>query len=217
MLPKSDAADAKHALDIGAGYGGMFSLLSQHADDVYAYEPDAVASATLRGRGYTEVFPTLDAAFAHRYDLIGMFDVLEHVENDEDLLLQIREALKPNGTLVVTVPAYQWLWSEHDVENHHFRRYTLRGLRHVLQRAGLEVQSSSYWNTLLFPVAAAMRLAGRTGQEGLTLGRTLDAVLTRIVGLEVGAMRAGLRMPFGLSVVAVATRWQPMPETARQL
>ena len=98
--------------------------------------------------------------FNTKYDLICMFDVLEHVEDAAGALARLASMLEPGGKIVVSVPAYMWLWSDHDVVLHHFRRYSRPRLRADLTAAGLRVQKLSYFNTALVPAAAAARLMG---------------------------------------------------------
>lgn len=94
-------------------------------------------------------------------DLVTMLDVLEHIEDDVGALRAVRELLRPNGLLVLTVPALRWLWSDHDVVLHHKRRYHRDELIDVLQRAGFEVTRVSYYTSLLLPLLAGQRLASR--------------------------------------------------------
>ena len=84
-------------------------------------------------------------------DAVLLLDVLEHLDDDVAALVTARRALRPSGLLVITVPAYRWLWSGHDVALGHRRRYTARELSRVVERAELAVVHASYFNTLLFP------------------------------------------------------------------
>lgn len=193
------------ALDFGAGFGGMFDTLRRWSDEVKAFEPSAEAQEVLRGRGYAEVFATPDEALAEEYDLVALFDVLEHIEDDGELLLRVRHAISTGGRLLVTVPAYAWLWSEHDTENHHYRRYTKTSLIEALATAGYRIDYVSYWNTFLFPAAALMRLLGRSGGRTLRLPRPLGYVLLSLIRLEAFLLRF-FPLPFGLSIIACASK-----------
>jgi 2-polyprenyl-3-methyl-5-hydroxy-6-metoxy-1,4-benzoquinol methylase len=92
----------------------------------------------------------------HRYDVVTALDVLEHIEDDAQGLKEIARFLRHSGQIVITVPAYQWLWSEHDVISHHKRRYTEKHLRKIADQAGLEVVFLSYFNLCLLPFLSAL-------------------------------------------------------------
>lgn len=162
------------ALDFGAGFGAARALLSRFAERVYAFEPDTEASGALAARGYAGVEQSAEAALARRYGLIALLDVVEHIEDDAGFLRELHGALIPGGRIILTVPAYQWLWSPLDVHSRHYRRYTRRQLVGRLRAAGYRVEFASYWNTFLFPVAALVRLMGSAGRAVLLLpGRSI--------------------------------------------
>lgn len=196
----------KHArvLDFGAGFGGMIPWLSEQASEVDAYEPDVTARTELLMRGYANVLTRPEDAHTGVYDVVGLFDVVEHIENDEAFLKEIQKALAPNGSLVITVPAYMWLWSAHDTDNQHFRRYTKTLLVERLRRAGYEVRFAGYWNMFLLPVVGLLRLCNSSGEEGLGLPSLINSLLVILIRIEVALMHV-LPLPFGVSVVAVAT------------
>jgi hypothetical protein len=139
-----------------------------------------------------------------------MLDVIEHIENDENVLNQAHDYLAPQGRIVITVPAYQFLWSQHDVANHHKRRYTRRELRKKLEASGYRIEKLSYMNTILFPAALLWRMVdimARVNKDP-TLeipSQFVNASLGTIFSFEKYLLRL-TTMPFGLSVVAVAQR-----------
>ncbi|MEK7106930.1 MAG: class I SAM-dependent methyltransferase [Patescibacteria group bacterium] len=192
-------------LDFGAGFGGMHDELKRFGQNVYAFEPDAEAREAARGRGYAGVFSALGEAMGRKYDLIGLFDVVEHIEYDLDFLMLAHETLKDGGKLAITVPAFQFLWSIHDVNHHHFRRYTKASVRAVLNDAGFEVEYASYWNMLLFIPAALMRLLGRSGESALAMPRLLDAIFFAVVKIESLLMQS-VALPFGTGLVVIARK-----------
>src|SRR5262249_12558836 len=110
-------------LDFGAGFGGMYPELAVRGE-VYAFEPDKEAQRTARSRPYAAIYDSEKEALDNSYDLIGLFDVLEHLPDDKYFLNKARKSLNKNGKLAITVPANPFLWSEHDVSHHHYRRYT---------------------------------------------------------------------------------------------
>jgi SAM-dependent methyltransferase len=198
-------------LEAGCGNGGNLPMLAQ-VGDVFAFEPDAAARQRAADRGVAHVaFGTLPDGVPFdgvQFDLILATDVLEHVHDDARSLEHLRERLRGTGWLLVTVPAYAWLWSAHDVASHHYRRYTSRQLADLLTRTGFDVVHISYFNTLLFPMALAYLALGRilrTGSRGsMTVPPApLNDLFSRIFSAEARFVPR-LAFPFGLSVLAVA-------------
>ncbi len=203
VLSHVNMEDTKTALDYGAGFGGMYPILAQYAQIIDAVEPDAAAGEVATSRGYRTVGASDQELLHGRYGLIGLFDVLEHIESDNAFLLHAKELLTSDGRIIVTVPAYMWLWSPHDVEHQHFRRYTQKSLTAAFEEAGYQVEFISYWNCAMLIPASILRLLGHTGDGGLTPPRLINYVLTRLMQCE-GAVLKKLPLPFGLSVTAVA-------------
>lgn len=204
-LAHCGANKAEDVLDFGAGYGGMQEELSMLGKNIYAFEPDEAARTAAKNRGYVEVFSVEGEALGREYDMIGLFDVVEHIEHDYDFLVKAYGALTKGGRLAITVPAFQFLWSVHDTNHHHFRRYTKTSMRSVLDRAGFEVEHMSYWNMVLFIPAALMRLLGRSGDSALKMPRLLDAIFFAIVKAESLLMRF-VPLPVGVSLVVIARK-----------
>ncbi len=204
-LRKTGVMSVATALDYGAGFGGMFVHLNRFADRIEAFEPDTEARTTLLSRGYAMVHETEADAFRNAYDIVGLFDVLEHIEHDEAFLTNAHAGITKGGVLTLTVPAFPFLWSIHDEQKHHFRRYTRRSVTEVLQKTGYRVEYCSYWNTSLFLPAAAMRLAGRTGDEALALPVWINALLYSVVYIESLVLRF-VPLPFGTGLVVVARK-----------
>ena len=128
--------------------------------------------------------------------------------NVATVLSSIASKLKPGGKILITVPAHPWMWSAHDVVNHHKRRYTRGSLRKVIGEAGLRIELLSWFNSLLFPLAAAARIAGRiTGKEDSDDKMPPGAVnrlFEAIFGLERYAV-GRLPLPPGVSLVAIVS------------
>jgi SAM-dependent methyltransferase len=147
------------------------------------------------------------------FDLAVCLDVIEHLEDDLGALRELRRVVAPGGSLLVTVPAYQWLWSGHDVINHHQRRYTRCSLLAVAERAGWECARTTYFNSFLLPVAILLRVLDRliptTTESSLDLWippRPLNWLLERPLRIEAGLLGRGKRIPAGLSLLAVFRR-----------
>lgn len=150
-------------LDIGAGVGFFARAMLAHrrasaatcVDPLYEHESDeTVAGAPLRFQR------ALDPAQAEA-GLVLMMDVLEHVPDDVALAREYVDQVAPGTRFIVTVPAFQWLWSDHDVFLEHYRRYRLPMLESVLTQAGLRIEFGSYYYAAVLPAAVAMRLGKR--------------------------------------------------------
>ena len=151
-------------LEAGCGTGGNLEMLSEFGTvDAFEYDENAREISNLKS-GLSVPFGALPDKIpfeSEKYDLIGLFDVLEHIEDDCEAIRALGDHLAVDGALLVTVPAFQWLWSKHDVTHHHFRRYTKSSLRSVAKEAGLEVTECGYFNSFLLPLAVAMRILKR--------------------------------------------------------
>lgn len=196
-------------LEAGCGSGGNLDMLRGFGR-VDAFEFDADARAHARAKSQLDVqfgaLPTELPFEDRRYDLIGLFDVLEHIEADTASLAALASRLSDRGAILVTVPAFPFLWSRHDERHHHFRRYTRKSLAAVAREAGLKVSYSSYFNFFLFPAAVAARTLKRlTGSEtpddSMPPG-WLNAMLTRVFGAE-RHLVGRVPLPVGLSLAAV--------------
>jgi SAM-dependent methyltransferase len=195
--------------DVGAGFGGMFPILSAHGI-VDAFEPDNEARSACKERGYNAV-DTFDSEHTlpkDAYDLIALCDVLEHIKEDEKFLLNLAKTVRTRGGLLLTVPAFQSLWSAHDVEHHHYRRYRKHELVSLLERSGFTVHYAGYWNMLLFIPALIVRLTGRSGSSSLSMPRMLDRLFFLAISLE-SLLIPYLSLPFGTGLIVYATRSEP--------
>ena len=200
-------------LEAGCGTGGNLAMLARHGR-LRAFEIDDGAQAVANRRGVTDVaagaLPEPIPFEGERFDLVAMLDVLEHVADDRGALVNLRGRLKPGGRLLLTVPAYRFLWSRHDEVNHHQRRYTRGPLVRLVQETGLDVRHASYFNTLLFPLVLGVRLLGNLlgRDEGSDLAMPsprVNKLLTDVFASEryVVPSRA---FPFGVSILLVAQR-----------
>jgi len=198
-------------LEIGCGTGHNLMML-QRFGRVDGVEIDPAARLIASGRLGQSVkdapLPALAGVETRAYDLVAILDVLEHVEEDREALVSIAERLKPGGRILITVPAHPWMWSAHDEVNHHKRRYTRRSLAAVVKAAGLKLEMMSWFNSLLFPLAATARAIGRvTGKSDSDDSMPpafVNAVLERLFGIERYALG---RLPFppGVSLVAIVS------------
>jgi len=199
-------------LELGCGTGHNLAMLEQFGR-VEASELDqdarALSSKRLGRPVESAALPDLSVFPAESFDLVALLDVLEHVSDDNAALVAIRERLKPGGKLLVTVPANKWMWSAHDVAHHHHRRYRKGELVDLARRAGFSIELISPFNTILFPLIAAVRLVGRlTGKaeaDDSMPPAPVNAVLETLFGWERGLI-GRVPLPFGVSLVAVLRR-----------
>ncbi len=199
-------------LDAGCGSGRTLQELTRFGE-VYGIElsPEAAELAQGRGQGEVRVGRLEELPWeADTFDLITCLDVIEHTPDDRLTLGELQRVTKPGGYLLVTVPAYQALWSLHDEANHHYRRYGRETLRAASREAGWEVRRVTSFNSLLLAPAAAVRLVQRRlgAHEGYTndlaLGPAwLNDVLEGPLRLEARWLGGGHTLPAGLSLLAV--------------
>jgi SAM-dependent methyltransferase len=197
-------------VDYGSGAGATAARLRDLGYRVIAADVNDDMLQACRRRGLPTVnlgerpIPPASA------DGVLACDVLEHVEDDVGLLKSLRDALRPGGLLVGTVPAYELLWSGEDFVSGHLRRYTRRSLRASLGDAGYEVVWASYFNTLLFPLASLVIMSKRLFRPRAMYRSNVEplparqnALLRAVFERERWLLRR-VRLPFGLSVIFVA-------------
>ena len=205
------AEENLEVLDAGCGGGATMESLRRygHVRGMELSE-EAVAYNREQGRevlqGVIEEMPFADGAF----DLALALDVIEHVPDDLAALRELYRVLRPGGSLLVTVPALEMLWSAHDEANGHYRRYTPDGLRGRLESAGFEVVTDTYFNTLLFSAVFIARSLGRfrrksTASDLGEVPRPLNAFLETTFSLE-ARLVGRVRLPVGVSALCLARR-----------
>lgn len=198
-------------LELGCGTGNVLGALGRFGEAVgMETHPDLVAAARAAGLDVREGRLPGDLVVPPGWaEVVLLLDVLEHLDDEAAALATARGALAEGGLLVATVPAYQWLWSGHDVALGHRRRYTASRLRGVVERAGFRVLRVSYFNTLLFPALALMRgwkrLAGDATHDLRRPAPTLNRWLERVFALERHVVPR-CALPFGASLLLVARR-----------
>ncbi len=215
--------DGFRVLEVGCGTGNVLRNLEQVCRrgrvvglDLY---PQALRLARQRTSCPLVAADIHQLPFAEPFEIVGMFDVLEHLPDDRRVLIDLRRALAPDGRLVLTVPAHAWLWSEVDVYSGHYRRYAARQLSALLDECGLRVEYLTQFMGPLVPLMWLHRRAG--GHQGPTSARQMDVdrqrvlselkivpvvneLLGGLLALERPFLRRGLRLPLGTSLLAVA-------------
>ena len=198
-------------LEIGCGTGHNLAMLGSFGE-VDALEVDGIARGMAEERLGRSVLsaplPELAGLSDDQYDLVAALDVIEHIPDDKAALEGVARVLKPGGKLVMTVPAHQWMWSAHDVVNHHQRRYSKAGLKTLIDGSPLRLDSIGYLNSLLFPVAIAQRLASKiSGKDDASLAppaKPINQALERVFAAERRVI-GRVPLPPGLSLFAVAS------------
>jgi SAM-dependent methyltransferase len=205
-------------LDAGCGVGYNVVHYRERGHEVFGFDiaPEAVARARRWGLVEIAEASVTEIPFAsNSFDVVFSFDVLEQlaVEDAPKAVKEMARVLKPGGTLFVRTPAFQWLRSSHDIALRSVRRYTAAELRDMAAGAGLAARWSAYANMFLLPVAIGTRFlkwfgVGR-GSDVRPLPRPLawlNPVFREILSGEASLVRAGLRLPAGLSAICVARK-----------
>jgi SAM-dependent methyltransferase len=203
--------DDARILEIGCGTGHNLSMLSGfgHVDALELDDEVRALSEKRFGRKImSSPLPELTEVADAHYDLIGAFDVIEHVDDDHAALASIATKLKRGGRFIMTVPAHQWMWTAHDVANHHKRRYSKKRLKQLIDDSPLHLQRIGYFNSLLFPLAVADRTAAKLRNKqnaDVKLPRApLNAALEMVFASE-RYLVGRVPLPPGLSLFAVAS------------
>ncbi len=220
VLNRYVSGTGNRILDVGCGAGAT-SLVLNDFGEVFGVDAGVLATRAARDRGLqvANMDATRLAVRDGAFDLVVALDVIEHLDNDFEAARELLRALRPGGTLLVTVPAYQSLWSSHDVALGHRRRYRRRALRRLFAAAGFESTTCSYVMSAALPPAALVRLAERLplrrngsapseseSRSGyVPLPGFANELLSRVVGLD-GHLVGRVPVPFGLSVVGVARK-----------
>jgi len=198
--------------DLGCGCGMMLTEIINAGFEAVGIDSNDLALKYCSRRGVAAVkgeigeipFPDSDV------DAALLLDVLEHLSDEKAAIAEAVRILKPGGLLVCTVPAYSWLWTQRDVFHHHKRRYNLTGLLNIFRLFGdIEIIRATYMNTFLFPLAVVERLVKKLMPPGgkptdlriPPLG--LNQLLKTIFAGERIPITMGIRLPFGLSILAV--------------
>ena len=206
-------------LDIGCGMGGMLPSLSRYGR-VVGLDTSAESLRHCHERGFASV--TLGDGYhlpfgEHTFDLATLFDCVEHIDDDRTVFREAHRVVKPRGLVMVTVPAYQFLFSDNDVVAHHKRRYTARDLKRKLREAGFTPVKTSYYNTVLFPLIVPMvllkklkmRFFGVPDQPRSNISYSIPEPLNRLLAATFRAERLPLhRMsyPVGHSLFCLARK-----------
>lgn len=216
---------AREFLEIGCGTGSVLLALRKALPEINLTGSEQYPRGLVFARqrlGESATLVQMDARLIparEEFDIIGAFDVIEHIREDEDVLAEIRVALKPGGGTIIAVPQHPWLWSPADDAALHQRRYARGELEAKLERAGLRVLYSTSFNALLLPLMMAsrtiMNFRAWRGTEPdamadvmaeFNIAPSLNRVLSSLLRFEVGLTFAGIRWPLGGSRFVIAQR-----------
>lgn len=206
-------------LEIGCGNGSILAYLKQNGINIEGGDILIEGLRFCRQRvSSVALYQTdiLALPFHSDFDVIGMFDILEHIGEDEKALVEAGQALKPGGKILITVPAHKFLWSYFDVRSYHKRRYNKGELVAKLERNGFIVKKMSYYMFFLFPLFAIIRLISRVSpkrgkRQGIKASlevRTIpivNDVFLELLRLEKCLIRY-LNLPFGASLLVLAEK-----------
>lgn len=199
-------------LEIGCGTGHNLGMLGRYGElDAVELDDDARALASTRlGRPVRAgKLPEIADEIGKTFDLVTLLDVLEHIPGDSQALAAIVRLMKPDGKLLLTIPANPWMWSAHDTVHHHHRRYRKRDISRLAREAGLEIDLLSHFNSLLYPPIAAVRLLGKLIGKEESDDRMpavlVNRLLSGLFGFE-SRLIGKVRFPFGVSLVAILRR-----------
>ncbi|MBL4799731.1 MAG: class I SAM-dependent methyltransferase [Oleispira sp.] len=212
ILRKLDLKPNSKILEVGCGTGGNLKMLAEFGK-VSALEMDANARE-IASEKTNNLYDIRDGRCpddlpykGERFDLICMFDVLEHIDKDTETLTAMKNLLTKDGRILMTVPAYQWLWGAHDEFLHHKRRYSATELRQKIIASGLQSLKLSYFNTILFPLAAVIRikdkLLGNPTASGTSVPpHFINSFFRTLFGAERYLLKR-FNLPFGVSLLCV--------------
>lgn len=209
VIRSIDLPQNAQILDAGCGTGGNLAMLGQFGQ-VKGMELNDNAREYANSLGLTQVeaghLPDEMPYANENFDLIVLLDVLEHIDNDCASLKTLESRLSNNGSILITVPAFQWLWGPHDEAHHHKRRYNADQLKQTAGSAGLKIDYISYFNTWLFPLIAPVRLIQNKKRTTSTKlappPKPFNNILTHLFTSE-RSFVPSVRLPFGVSLIAV--------------
>ncbi len=213
-----DIKDNLTILEIGAGVGQNTLYLQRLGQvDVIEVNEDGLEALHLIPNIRKIISQPIPFILNDKYDLVVAMDVLEHIEDDRSTVRWIFDKLNPGGYLFITLPAQQWLYSEHDMAVHHFRRYSQSSLKQILPD-NIKILKLVYFNTTFFPIVALSRIykkilmklknqkSFKAKKQSNLMPKPVDRILRTILKFEIKLINKGLNPPFGLSIFCIAKK-----------
>jgi SAM-dependent methyltransferase len=212
LLSRIELPPRPRILDAGCGTGGNLQRYSR-LGEAWGVDPSPEAVSFCQERGLNQVRQAgLESLPFEQgeFDLIAATDVIEHIEAEQEALRELWRVAAPGAALLLTAPAYMWLWSDEDDNLHHKRRYTRPRLRQAVEQSGWETRIATYFNSILLgPIALAKRLPQGSSDRKADLERTpagLNGPLSAPMRFEAALIRRGASLPAGVSVGIVCRK-----------
>lgn len=207
----------KKALDVGCSEGAFLDYLSDKKIDVKAIDIDNNAIEFCRERGYGDQVnygSLLDIPYKDKtFDIVFLLDIVEHIKDDSKAISEVNRVLGLQGSAVIIVPAYQWLWSQNDVAYHHQRRYSVRQIKELVKSKDFRITFIGFFNTILFPVFVIFTMLSKFTRQKpdstvlKPVPKPLNYLLARIMQFERWLIiKAGIKLPFGSSIILLVTK-----------
>lgn len=213
---KRYASGICNLLEIGCGTGFVLSTIGRHFPEVRVYGSEVLSNGLqfAARRVPSGIFSQMDARripFSGEFDCIGAFDVLEHIVEDDEVLREIRKALRKDGLLLITVPQHSWLWSNADEYACHVRRYSGEDLSSKIIKCGFEIVRSTSFVTALLPLLMVSRLMQKDREKfdpisEYKISRATNFICSMMMKAERMGIRMGLNFPIGGSRLVVARK-----------
>lgn len=193
-------------LDIGSGTGFLASYVREHGYNKITVSDRSKTALNLLNKQFDSVIsinlpnkPNL----RKKYHCILLLDVMEHIRDDYSTLENLKKLLKPNGVIIITVPAFEFLWSQKDIRVEHMRRYTFKTLKRVIQIAKLNIEYITYYNFFLFFPAILYSLVNKRNEKISRYKSMPHKMFKNIFQLEVPFIINKFKFPFGVSLLAI--------------
>jgi SAM-dependent methyltransferase len=210
-------ASAQNLLEIGCGTGFVLSGIERALPQLSLFGSEVYSAglAVAAQRLQSATFFQMDARripFEKEFDVIGAFDVLEHIEEDEAVLDQMHQAVSPDGGIILTVPQHAFLWSRADEYACHIRRYKARDLKNKVTKAGFAIERVTSFVSCLLPAAMLSRFIQQKQKTEydpmaeLKISGVPNVILEGSLAIEQVFIRLGLNLPFGVSLMVIARR-----------
>lgn len=205
-LNKHLSKNINKILEIGCGYGIMTNMLNNYGmvdgiepyADCYNYLKENVKGNFIKKN-------ISDYNTRKKYDVVALFDVLEHIKEESKTVSKINSLLKPKGKVILTVPAYMFLWSHHDDTNKHYRRYTKTSLKKLFEKNGFKIKKISYFNTILFPLAFVQKITQNKKSKTYNPNKILNSIFYTFFNIE-SSIIPNINLPFGVSLLLIAEK-----------
>ena len=208
---------AERMLEIGCGTGYVLAGVKKHIPELSLTGSDiSICGISYAAQRVNDVhliqFNAMEIPYYNEFDIIGAFDVLEHIEEDEHVLAQINKAVVPSGGIIITVPQHQFLWSQTDESAKHQRRYSVGQLKDRVAAAGFEVVRITSFVSLLFPLMVLSRYLKKrhyhknSNHSELRINRFLNYIFENLLSFERMIIKIGVNLPFGGSLLLIARK-----------